>query len=932
MTPTPVDVLSEWLAARPTDARVAIAIDGDRLLSDSGMFGKDKVLDRNGRQWQLVVFRGDDLAFRLRFRKTSTAPPVLIALTRGAGVDGSIDVSHITDILARNEGGAPLDLSLAAFFRRFCPQINLPPPELRRYKDLLLSRLDGVPNAAAKIIERWGKPDDWGRGQIAAMVILAGHSEISLRDLWPDETEPGKFLAHALRLTLGSPQLTEDREVLLEMIRQAARPQVQQCLDWLTVPPEELAAFLVLRRFAAESKLQNPANQLSGLHTFSSETPLAQMELLALQVGAALHDDEGLWSRIDLLAEKFLTPRRVEKVMALLPESARQPEALARTILNRETAPVVLKQNLKSVLLKMFESWAESELASVNQLTDHPLVSGSAGILSPCASECRAGLLFLIAVHDVESRLRKALPSFADSGSLLDWYLEQRNHRLELVLSQALHYLEAFGDEEVINAGYQYLFGGSNDSDPSPASLKGRVRERLDVLDRALGDFICKDPIAFEQGARSALRLLKEQLGQEVRGVIEGISEGRIWILVFDGMRYDTWDAVVQPILAESFSIRGGPCYCVLPSYTQISRTSFFAGSLTKEWRGYKGTPTKDEAILVARNLGLTKEEQKTKLRFVTEADTLKARAAMGVADAGAKEINVLIYPISDECHDFRGDLAAFNNKIRTEVVGDKSQGVRGILDDLLRRIRPEDKVLLTSDHGFMELLTPDALTIPVAELENAGRNPQEDVRYRYFKGFHPRAANRVIEIAGASETYYVGVGRQWFRREGVTNTPRYDHGGISHAEMVVPGFLLQRVTEREARAEFVGLCVTNVIVEEDGESALDFAVENVGNVLVEFEFRAQNNLGEELYHHRAKLAPRARYPVKISVAGKYQETPSREMDPTGTVTAVTLKLRHTDLKGSWRDAVDGSITVSVKVKPKKTRLATDALRGLDEV
>jgi len=49
---------------------------------------------------------------------------------------------------------------------------------------------------------------------------------------------------------------------------------------------------------------------------------------------------------------------------------------------------------------------------------------------------------------------------------------------------------------------------------------------------------------------------------------------------------------------------------------------------------------------------------------------------------------NVLIYPISDECHDYRGDLAAFNNKIRQEIVGDRLTGIRGVLDDLLRRLR----------------------------------------------------------------------------------------------------------------------------------------------------------------------------------------------------------------------------------------------------
>jgi hypothetical protein len=932
MISTPADVLTEWLVLRPTDARVAIAIDADRLLSDSGILGRDKIIDKNGREWQLVVFRGDDLAFRLRFRKASALSPILITLTRGVGTDGSIDVSHITDILARNESGGPLDLSLPAFFRRFCPQINLPPLELRRYKDLLLSRLDGVPSAATRIIEKWGRPDDWGRGQIAAMVILAGHAEMTLQDLWPNETGTVEFFAHALRLTLASPELIDDREVLLEMIREATRPQVRQYLHWLTVPPEEVAAFLVLRRFAADNNLQNPANQLAGLLIFSTETPLAEMEPLALQVGAALRNDNRVWERVSLLAEKFLTPRRMQRVMALLPESESKPERLARAILNPDTAPVILKQYLKSILLRTFKNSAKNLGAWVSELTNHPLVVGPAGGLSPCAGECRSGLLFLLAVHDVEERLGKALPSFPDSGSLLNWYLEQGHHRLELSFSQTLHNLEAFNNEEVIKAGFQYLLGGTSDLDPSPGSLKGRVRERLDALDRVLGEFVSKDPLEFIQGPRSALRLLRDQLGEEVRGVIEGVSEGRVWILVFDGMRYDTWDTIIQPILGEFFSISGRPFYCVLPSFTQISRTSFFAGSLAQEWRGFKGTPTKDEAVLVARNLGLTQEEQKTKLRFVTEADTVKARAAMGFADSGAREVNVLIYPISDECHDFRGDLAAFNNKIRTEIVGDKSQGVRGLLDDLLRRVRPEDKVLLTSDHGFIELLSPDALTISLAEAEKAGRNPLEDVRYRFLKGFCPEGTGKVVEIPGSSEAYYVAVGRQWFRREGVTNTPRYDHGGISLAEMVVPGFLLRRVTEKEARVEIAGLSTAVLVVEEDGQGELHFNVENAGNVLVEFDIRVQDNLGSELFHHRAKLASRANYPVKIDVMGKYRETPSREMDPNGTVTAVNVKLRHTDLKGAWRDAIDGSMTVPVRVKPKKTRLVTDALSGLDEV
>src|SRR5262249_28340895 len=195
---------------------------------------------------QVVVFRGDDLAFRLRFRKAAAHPTTVVVLTRGEGTNGKIDVSCITDVLARNEGGDPLDLSVPAFFKRLCPKINFPPLELRRHKDALLARLDTVPTAAAKIVERWGRSVDWGRGQVATMSILARHRVLSVRDLWPDETEPVDFVAHALRLLIGDPQLTDERALVQEMIREAARPQLRPHLHWLGVPPTRLAATRLL--------------------------------------------------------------------------------------------------------------------------------------------------------------------------------------------------------------------------------------------------------------------------------------------------------------------------------------------------------------------------------------------------------------------------------------------------------------------------------------------------------------------------------------------------------------------------------------------------------------------------------------------------------------------------------------------------------------
>jgi hypothetical protein len=932
LTSTPVDVFTDWLSTRPKEARMAIAIDADRLVCESGLLGRSTIVDKNGREWQVVVFRGDDLAFRLRFRKALAHPATVVVLTRGEGTDEKIDVACITDVLARNEGGDPLDLSVPAFFKQLCPKINFPALELRRHKDALLSRLEAVPTAAARIVERWGRPDDWGRGQVAAMLILARHREVSVRDLWPDETAPVDFVAHALRLLIGYPQLADERAMVQEMVREAARPQVSQHLHWLDVPPEELAAYLVLRRFVADVVLQNPSHQISGLQIFSPETALLDLEPLAPGVVAALSADTRVWAAVNALAETFLTPRRLQKVMSLLPTVEQRPESFAAATRRHGMAPVLLKQHLRAVLLSFFERPGEISLAWVPQLVDHPAMIEPVDSLSPRALECRAALQVLLALQRIEERLGLPFPPFPHADALLDWYVESAHHRLEIEVSQAFHLLETCGDDEIASAGMRYLFGGVDDLAPSPTSLKGRVRARLEALDRSLAAFVRANPEAFARGPRSALRLVKEQLGPVVEQITAGTASGRVWLLLFDGMRFDTWETVVQPLLAEHFAIAGQPCFCVLPSYTQVARTSLFAGCLPSEWRSYRGTSTKNEATLVARNLGLTQQEVKTRLRFVTEADTTRARMLMGFTDAEARQVNVLIYPISDECHEFRGDLTAFNNKIRTEILGDRTQGVRGILDDLLRRIRPDDTVLVTSDHGFIELLSPDARLVSQAEVARAGRTLQDDVRFRYVKGFRPGGAGDAIEVPGSPDPYCVAVGRSWFRREGSKNAPRYEHGGLSLAEMVVSGAVLKRVTEKAARAEIVRLPVGALVVEEDGQTELSFAVENVGNVPVEFELHAQTNLGDELLSYRGKLGARASYPARLTVIGTYRQTPARELDPAGTVTAVTLRLRHTDVQGHWRDAIDGIITIPVNVRAKKTRLDTEALKGLDDI
>ena len=175
--------------------------------------------------------------FVFGFAIAITKDRTVIVLSRGADTTEPIDVSYVADILARNEAGEPLDLSVTAFFRRVAPKINFPTSELRRFKSELLGRIDHVQKAAEKLIHRWGKPDSWGRGQVAAMVLLAHHPDLNLSDIWPDETTPAEFLAHVVRLLVGTSELRPHRDIVRQVIHEAARAQVADVLFWAEAEP-----------------------------------------------------------------------------------------------------------------------------------------------------------------------------------------------------------------------------------------------------------------------------------------------------------------------------------------------------------------------------------------------------------------------------------------------------------------------------------------------------------------------------------------------------------------------------------------------------------------------------------------------------------------------------------------------------------------------
>ena len=72
------------------------------------------------------------------------------------------------------------------------------------------------------------------------------------------------------------------------------------------------------------------------------------------------------------------------------------------------------------------------------------------------------------------------------------------------------------------------------------------------------------------------------------------------------------------------------------------------------------------------------------------------------------RRFKCLVFNISDDnIHDEQGDLREVNDAIRMKVE-------RDVLPEMKRLVREHDVVLITSDHGFVQLLKQKELIVPV--------------------------------------------------------------------------------------------------------------------------------------------------------------------------------------------------------------------------
>jgi hypothetical protein len=886
-----VQYLQQRLAEELTvGAKLAMCLDPENHLD-----GNNHVVDAKGRNFRLITYHENDLAFRLQFRaafnQASSEDPLLIRVTLPlfAPLSHQISLSYIADIVSRLECG-PIDLRTDAVVAHYTEPVVWP-EKLQEHAFRIGQNLPVFVRGYRKMREAIGKKQTLAAYHISAALLLGSHPALRFDEMDLTAAYPPEIIARGIGLVARFNMNAEDRSLLAEVLlgtsRQGAESNIQ---TWLALPLAETASLLVATDFLTEYQIPNAIMLLSGIGLFSY--PVADLRELAQKVIQCLKDRPDDWRTVSELVDSTLSEKQATDIIGLL-RDIHPPEKWLELITN---------ETPRSLALAMITGWLNQRLeikaspdmvmpAAIPDWAEHRLNSWETPHHDSSCEERAVALLRLINyITMIHARLSApSLPPDASLNDYLELYTGADDHRLELLLALASKQADAISDSNLISKVDKYL-----------SDLGQKIANRLDGFDEAVAEIIRRNPKAYRGHQRNSSRFLKSAASR-LRG-----PKQRLFVWLFDGMRWDTWVDVIRPVLEEGFRIEDQkPLFAPLPTYTGFARTSFFAGAYPDSWRGFKGKFIRNEGELAARNLGVRDQNQyEEDVVFVTQTDTAPGKAKF--RNTQPRRFNFLVFNISDDnIHDEQGDLREVNEAIRMKVKND-------VLPEMKRMVESGDLVVITSDHGFVQL-RPDG-EIPVSVL-----NPDKpEVRRRY--AFNREELDGVTlegsDKHGVNSTT-CAIGRTWFSRDTSRgkNYTRYDHGGLSLSEIVVPGVIMHKSTEPES-------VKIEIITPEKLEAKEDEGLRVEVKII---------NKGTSLVTVRVTIGSK---PSKtLELARDESKALSVEVEADLKLTFINVVVEHRGTNGRYAMVPGGTRQIPVKVNPRSDKVEfSDALDIFDDL
>ncbi|MFQ5834588.1 MAG: PglZ domain-containing protein, partial [bacterium] len=624
--------------------------------------------DQTGKVWRVYRYYENDLAFRRDYRERPSdldfASIVWVTLPEGKK---KIDLSFISDVISRAD--RMIDLGIESVLSKLFPKETWP-DNISVFEKQIGRNLSHFSSHYRELRNRIRPPIPLNKNHIEAIILACRNPSLPMNEIIFEETEPIAMVQRYLKI-VGQHNLEEQEIRLLKtLVLESCKVDTKQIIPWIIEKHYEIATLLYSYMILKRYEVSNPITLLKGLGMlgFDPEEIGSQLD----KVTDLLKEDNLLFENVIKIAEREVSERDMDTLINKLPFE--KNKEIAHAIL-QESSPLLVLRLVVHLLNRLIsdKSLNRESFSWAKGLHLHPIFQSGAPMTNFTTS-AQEMLSFLKEIAFVQEIVRISFKPKREIASLLDWYEKTQAYRLELALARANRHLKIVSDQNLKNSLAQWL-----------ETLKGEIFGFLENVDLNLADLIAKDMKGYLCHPRLSINILRDFI---LKKGIRPSDKSRIWILVFDGMRLDTWNEVIKPILSSKFEISEEKLYlCPLPSYTDIARISLLAGDLPSTWKDYQGDWTSDHNILASRLLGLSRQEGKRNLRIITASETDYAQRRL---DFELRPYNVLIYNLSDDwIHDYRDDVWELNQEIKGKLE-------RNILFDLEGRISDDDYILGT--------------------------------------------------------------------------------------------------------------------------------------------------------------------------------------------------------------------------------------------
>jgi hypothetical protein len=840
MVPTNLyEYLIEKLDQLPAAARLVLVLDPGGKLRLSDEVASNQAI-ASGHAWKVLRYDGNDLAFRRQF------DPSVVTMVWVTGPKAQLDpilinLNSLADITRRAD--EILDISLIGTLQTLLPNETWPAGPVAEFEDEIGTHLGDFVQAYINLKPHLDSRAALSTYSIQALILACLQPSIQPHEFLFRVDSPVALLKKYITFAWTHDWNEAGLQLLQKQAREASLLSLGDLASWFDVDIHGLAQLIYFYRSLSLARVPNTINQIRGLGLLNFDPE--NLEAGLGQVMILWEKDQSWRNRLIHNAETDLDIETVHRATGLLSSSSTE---LAKNLAGAETPAMIYSlagrlviNGVKEGKIKeLLETWSENRPAVLDQVDE------SVTVYAPF-------LQALVSVLDEAAYIQNCttheIASISTLDNLVKWYVQGRYYDLEYAYARALMSLARIKEGDLRSKVQTIL-----------DKLREQLRDYLDKADHVLARQIRDNWHGYSTSPELSSNILRDFVERAKLTPTENVC---LWIIIFDGMRFDTWESVVKPRLQQVFEIKKEKAYLsLLPSWTSIARTSITAGRTPDLWKGFRNSFTYNQALLAGKFFNLPENQYQQKLRFYSGMES--DRATSQFDRSRRYPYNILIFNISDDdLHKQRDHIGALNENIKSAT-----DRIIQFLDGLIQK---DDTVIITSDHGFMELDPGYAIVVKDSnKWQRYIDGSEHPVHYRFIRSDDPAEnlpTEHVLEFEWKMPDgkFAVAIGRHWFQREAAKNSVRYDHGGLSFAELVVPGVLMQPIREKKIDLRFEELpeCIP---VDEGQPIAMTITVTNRGNQPGAFELEYSLDTDRSPRKINDQIPPNDKHKVEITV------------------------------------------------------------------